>query len=256
MSFSYVDVDEAIASDGTRMVVVGHVPSPWGESAKGLFQVEGLPFKAVRLVYDSKELVQWAGQLSGPVVVHGEERPRSGWAEILLLAERLAERPTLLPSDPEARAWVFGLGHEILGEQGLAWSRRLHSVHLGLRGEGGFAPKVAGYLAPKYGYSPELAEAAHARVIELLKMFTARLSAQRSAGRRYLVGDALTAADIYLATTMALFAPLPESQCAMRASNRSVFETLDEATRGALDPILLEHRDTMYDEHLELPLNL
>ena len=37
MGFEYVSVEEAIGRDGLRMVVVGQVPSPWGEAAKGLF---------------------------------------------------------------------------------------------------------------------------------------------------------------------------------------------------------------------------
>ena len=44
--------------------------------------------------------------------------------------------------------------------------------------------------------------------------------------------------------------------CAMSASTRAAFETREAQTEGALDPILLEHRDMMYAEHLELPLSL
>jgi hypothetical protein len=55
---------------------------------------------------------------------------------------------------------------------------------------------------------------------------------------------------------MALFAPLPQEQCAMDASSRAAFETLDAATAAALDPMLLEHRDMMYRERLVLPLSL
>jgi hypothetical protein len=56
--------------------------------------------------------------------MYNNERPRAGWAEILLLSERLAPNPSLLPKDAVDRALVFGLAHEICGEQGLAWSRR------------------------------------------------------------------------------------------------------------------------------------
>lgn len=38
MAFQYVSVDEAIRRSGVRMVVVGGVPSPWGEAAKGILQ--------------------------------------------------------------------------------------------------------------------------------------------------------------------------------------------------------------------------
>ena len=33
MPFDYVSTEEAIARDGLRMVVVGGIPSPWGEAA-------------------------------------------------------------------------------------------------------------------------------------------------------------------------------------------------------------------------------
>src|SRR5215469_11399489 len=97
VAFEYVSVEEAIARRGVRMVVVGNVPSPWGEAAKGILHIKGIEWAAVRLVYDSEPLRQWAGQASAPVAVYEDEPPRAGWAEILLLAERLAPTPALLP---------------------------------------------------------------------------------------------------------------------------------------------------------------
>jgi len=256
MPFEYVSVDEAIARRGLRMVVVGDVPSPWGEAAKGIFHIKGIDWVAVRLAYDSEPLKAWAGQRSGPVAIYDNERPRAGWAEILLLAERLAPGPTLLPKDATERALAFGLAHEICGEDGLGWARRLQLIHAGLQGDGGFAPRVATYLAKKYGYGPEAGAAAGARVAALLGMLAARLKAQRAAGSRFYVGNTVSAVDVYSASFMALLKPLPEAQCAMDAGSRAAMETLDAATAAALDPILLEHRDMMYREWLELPLSL
>jgi glutathione S-transferase len=256
MPFEYVSVDEAIARRGWRMVVVGGIPSPWGEAAKGILHIKGIDWTAVRLVYDSEPLKEWAGQRSGPVAIYDDDKPRAGWAEILLLAERLAPTPALLPKDAAKRALVFGLAHEICGEDGLGWSRRLQLIHAGLQGVGGFVPRVAGYLAKKYGHSPETGSAAGARVTALLGMLAVRLKAQKAAGSRYYVGNALTAVDVYSATFMALFAPLPQEQCAMDTSSRAALETRDAATAAALDPMLLEHRDMMYRERLVLPLSL
>jgi hypothetical protein len=70
------------------------------------------------------------------------------------------------------------------------------------------------------------------------------------------VGDALTAVDVYSATFTAMFGPLPPECCRMEASMRATFETRDAQTEAALDPILFEHRDMMYAQHLELPLAL
>jgi glutathione S-transferase len=254
--FEYVSVEDAIKRGGLRMVVVGGVPSPWGEAAKGILHIKGIEWVAVRLTYDSEPLKTWAGQRSGPVAIYENERPRHGWAEILLLAERLAPTKSLLPADPAERAMVFGFSHEICGEAGLGWSRRLQQIHAGMQNVGGFPPRVAGYLGKKYGYSPALGAAAGARVGELLSMLAARVRAQRAAGSRYYVGHAPTALDVYSATFMALFDPLPAEQCEMDPASRAAFALSDAPLRAALDPVLLEHRDMMYARHLELPLSL
>lgn len=256
MPIHYIDVDEAIARRGLRMVVVGDVPSPWGEAAKGILHIKRIEWAAVRLAYDSEPLKEWAGQRSGPVAIYENERPRAGWAEILLLAERLAPAPSLVPDDAAERALMFGLAHEICGEAGLGWSRRLQLIHLGLQKAGGFPERVAKYLAKKYGYTPEVGAAAGERVASLIRMLVARLKAQREAGSAYYIGAALTAVDIYSATFAGMFRPLPHEQCPMEASTRAAFEVHDAAIDAALDPILLDHRDRIYATFLELPLSL
>lgn len=257
MSFEYTSVEEAMQRPGLRMVVVGGVPSPWGEAAKGIFHVKGLSWTAVRLDYTSDALKQWSGgRRDGPVAFYDDEPPRHAWDQILLLAERLAPEPALLPKGAAELALAMGLAHEICGEGGLGWTRRLQLVHAGLQGDGGFAPKVAAYLARKYGYRPEDAPTYGPRVAELLGMLATRLRAQQASGSRYLVGDTMTAVDIYAATCLALFSPLPHAQCAMDPATRSAFETMDEPTREALAPALLAHRAVMYAEHLATPLRL
>jgi len=42
----------------------------------------------------------------------------------------------------------------------------------------------------------------------------------------------------------------------MSPALRAALEWLNEETRAALDPVLLEHRDMMYARHLETPLVL
>ena len=256
MPVNYVSVEDAIARDGLRMVVVGDIPSPWGEAAKGILHVKGIEWAAVRLVYDSDELKRWAGQRSGPVAIYNGEPPRSGWSEILALAERLAPKPALVPDDAGQRIAVFGIAQELCGEGGLGWSRRLDLIDARFAGRGGFAEPVAKYLARKYGYRPGVGDDARRRVRSALSMLSARLKSQRAAGSEYIVGDGLTAADIYCATFAGMFQPLAEDVCAMDKHMRIAFDTLDDDTRAVLDPILFEHRDMMYERHLELPLSL
>lgn len=257
MTIRFVSVEEAMERSGLRMVVVSNIPSPWGEAAKGIFHLKGIDCLAVRLTYDNDTLKAWlGGQRSGPVAFYDKEPARSGWSEILLLAERLAPTPALLPVDPTHRALVFGLAHELCAEGGLGWSRRLQLVHVGLQNAGGFNERASKYLGRKYGYALERSASYGARVIELLGMFAARLKAQAAVGSRYYVGDSLTAIDIYSATFCAMFRPLPDTQCPMDPLTRAAFETIDAQTEAALDPVLFAHRDMMYAEHLALPLSL
>jgi glutathione S-transferase len=256
MTITYIPTEEAIPARGLRMVVVGNIPSPWAEAAKGILHVKRIPWKAVRLDYADAAQKEWTGVRNAPAAMFDDEPPRTGWAQILFLAERLAPQPALLPADAADRALVLGLAHELVGEQGLAWSRRLQLIHAGLQGTGGFAPKVAPYLGKRYGYSPEAGAAATARVAALLGMFAARLNAQRAAGSDYYVGNSLTAADIYSATALAIVRPLPEDVCAMDPATRAAFEFADPATDAALHDVLLEHRAMVYERHLELPLSL
>lgn len=256
MSIQYISVEEAIPRRGMRMVVVGKVPSPWGEAAKEFFRLKGIDFAAVRLVYDNAALKAWAGQLSGPVAIYDDEPPRSGWAEILMLAERLAPEPALLSLEPQARALAIDLANKFCGPGGLGWNRRLQMVHAGNSGTGGFGERIAQFLGGKYGYEAADGPNYSRRVHELLGEFAGRLRAQRDAGSPYYLGDSLGAVDVYSAAFMALFRPLPAAQCDMHPGVRSAFEWLDDDTRAALDPILIEHRDLMYTRHLSLPLSL
>ncbi|MGH0036788.1 MAG: hypothetical protein ACQGVK_17320 [Myxococcota bacterium] len=252
----FVELEEAKARGGLRMVYVSGVPSPWSEAVKGLLYVKKVPHVAVRLVPGENPVTEWTGQQSAPVAMYEDEAPRGGSAEIVLLAERLAPEPALIPSDPGDRALMFGLIHEIAGEMGLGWCRRLAGIDAGLRGEGGFPKPVAGYLAAKYGWREGMGREAQARVIEVLGLLAGRLADQKARGRRTYIGDELTALDIYSAAFAALFQPLPPEQCPMPDAMRAAFESVDIQTAAALDPILLEHRDFVYAEHLELPLTL
>lgn len=262
-----VGIEEARERAGLRLVYVAGVPSPWGEAAKGIFHVKQIPFAAVRMNPGDQAITEWTGSSSAPVVFYDAEPPRSGWAEILLLAERLAPKPALLPESAADRVLVFGLSHEICGEMGLGWARRIEGVYDSIASNGavGFPLPVAKYLGQKYGYRADDSGSNEGgnngleckqRVIDLLGMLAGRLWDQREKGSRYYVGSSLTAADIYSATFLALFSPLPPEQCAMSDGIRAAFEAMDERVSEALAPILVEHRDAVYAEHLALPLTL
>lgn len=256
MTFEYITPEEAIDHEGLRMVVVGGIPSPWGEAAKGIFHIKGIDWKAVRLDYQSEALRKWTRRLDGPVVAYNDEPHRHSFFDILLLAERIAPSPSLLPEDPKARALAFGLAHEFCGENGLGWARRLQAIQWGLAGKGGFPRPASEYLARKYSHSIESEEVVGNRILELLRMISNHLNAQKKDGSAFYIGNELSAVDIYSATMMAMFRPLPEEQCAMSDVMRAPLEQTSPEIDAALDPVLIEHRDMMYRNHLELPLSL
>src|SRR5204862_4829445 len=132
----FVDLATARAARGVRLVVSGAIPSPWSEAAKGIFHLKRIPVLAVRFRRADDELAAWTGARNVPVLLHDDDPPRTGWAEILALAERLEPHPPLAPRDDERRVRLFGLAHELAGEGGLGWSSRLLMIDGGLTSEG------------------------------------------------------------------------------------------------------------------------
>ena len=242
-----------------RLVLTQGVPGPWGELAKGIFHVKGIPFAPVSQEGggENPALQDWTGQAGAPVAVWNEEPPRSGRHEILFLAERLAPEPALLPRDPSQRAWCLGVANEIAGELGFGWCRRLRMVHALMQ-----APSLPGHLLElrdrlgwRYGYSPEAAAMASERAAQVLRSLASRLHAQHERGSAYLLGDSLTVADITWACFAAMIRPLPPELCPMAEATRATYQMPDPTLEAALDPILIAHRDFIYREHLVLPLD-
>jgi glutathione S-transferase len=257
MSFKYLEFNDAKKQKGLRLTVVRGIPSPWSEAAKAIFHVKSIPFSAVYFDPFNKEMASWIGSPNAPVAVYDNEDPVSDWKDILALAERLAPSPTLVPSQKQEHDAIMEISNQICSPQGLGWYRRLEGVHKGLNAQpGGFPDMVAKYLAKKYGYQAESGPEYASRTIDILSTLSQHLKQQQSKGSRYFVGNSLSAADIYSATAMACFKPLPQEQCAMLEFIRPVFETLEPAMEAALDPILIEHRDRIYKEYLTLPLSL
>ena len=254
MPTTYLNVEGAKSQSGLRMVVVAGLPSPWSEAAKGILHIKNIPWTGVYLDPRDNDMAKWTGSRSAPVIMYNDEAPRPGWEQILLLAERLSTEPSLLPIDSATKAIALGLCHDICGEQGLGWVRRLDSVHSGLTGEGGFPEPIAQYLAQKYGYKKQQGPEYQVHVVSLLNKLADHLHKQRDKGERFYMGTTLSAVDIYSATFMAYFKPLAAEHSPMPDSIRSAFESISEQISAALDPILIEHRDFIYSEYLELPL--
>lgn len=251
---SYVEIEEARQLDGPLLVLTAGVPGPYGEAAKYVFAVKGIDYTPVRQVPGESDeaLRDWTGQTSAPVAIFPDDRPRSSWVEILYLAESIAPEPRLIPADPEERMRMFGLCHEMAGDRGFGWQRRLMLLHPAITAGVGGVPEL---LGRKYGYTPETGEAAARHSAEILETLSRQLLSQRERGSRFMVGDDLSAADLYWAAFSEMLDPLPHEQCPMNAGMRSAYTLADPDVRKAADPILLEHRDFVFDAYLELPLD-
>jgi len=255
---NYVEVAAARDMPGLRLVLSPGVPGPWSEAAKGIFYVKKLTYIPVRQNMGSDPALRaWTAQDSAPVAVYNDERPRSTWIEQLYLAERLGPNPALVPPAIDDRIQMFGLCNELCGENGFGWSKRLLMFHTNLNTPGLSEKERAPSrtFAAKYGYSPELAEAALARTVEILRTLSNRLQEQRGRGSRYFIGGQLSALDIYWAAFCAIINPLPEDLCPMTPMMRKTYTNTNPAIAAAASPILYEHRDFIYHEYLELPVD-
>jgi glutathione S-transferase len=250
----FVTLDEARSARGLRLIVTAGVPSPWSETAKSCFDVKGIDYVAVRLTPRDADTRGWTNRHNAPVAMYDDEPPRSGWAEIVALAERLEERPSLVPRAQDDRVEMWGIAHEILGEDGLVWSLRVEAIHQGLTSGGarGFPERAARYLGAKYGYHPARVDGARDRIRSTLALIARRIED----GRRYVVGGALSAADICVAAALGVLAPLPHEDCAMLPDFRRTYENWAPEIAAAVVPSLAAHRDFIYRQHLVLPVQV
>jgi hypothetical protein len=116
--------------------------------------------------------------------------------------------------------------------------------------------KSVAAMAERYGYSDEAATRAPARIAEILERMAAQGARQREAGLAHLIGDRLSALDLYWAAFAALLGPLPDALCPMPAGLRAGYSQRSPEIDAALDPALLDRRQAVYDAWLELPIDL
>jgi len=252
----YRSFEEIIDHPGLRIVLVKGMPSPWGQAAKTIFEIKRLdyvpaPWRPGEL---NADIVAWGGEASAPIVAWAKEKPIHRWIDILYLAERLAPKPSLLPKDATQRALMIGLSHEICGEMGIGWNRRLQLFAPAYAS--GNPPAAVSRMGGKYGFNEGDVKAAGERTAASLRALTAQLKSQYARGAHYFVGDALSALDIYWTAFTNLLDPLPKEQCPMPEAWRPSFVATDPVVKEALDPLLLEHRSRIFREHFRDPMEL
>ncbi|GIR87062.1 MAG: hypothetical protein CM15mP86_05210 [Gammaproteobacteria bacterium] len=88
---------------------------------------------------------------------------------------------------------MFGLCAIILAEDGLVWNMRILSDNP---------------LARKYGYSEDSSSKAPEKIAQAINLIDKQLLGQADKGSPYLIGDGITALDIYWATMSMAISPV------------------------------------------------
>lgn len=247
----YTSIDDAINANGLRLVIVKDMPSAWGVAAKAMIDYKGLDYLLAHQIpmSENPELLAWSGTNSGPVAAWNNESPINRWDDILFLIERLAPQKPLLPKAAAARIQVLGISHEICGELGFGWNRRLDMM----RPPEGQPPSDFG---KKYSYNDTDAALANKRVITLIKELATILKVQAQQDSKFLVGNSITAADFYWAAFSNFIVLQSQDECPVNPQARPMFENTPSEITAAIDPILIEHRDRIMRTYCKLPLEL
>ena len=250
----YFSVNEAKKETGLRLVLTRDVPGPWSEAAKAILRTRNVDYVPVEQHggRDNVELVEWTGHRNAPIALYNNEPPRVRWQEILDLAERLGSGPSLYPEDIEQRIAMVGLSSEICNEGGLAWHARMLMLNMTYKAHGNvvFAKNP---MFQEYGFSEQAVIDATARVEQILGHLTMLIKTQREKGSIYLIGDSLSAADIYWACFSNMLEALPHEQNPMPDSLRQGWSAL-AAGISSYDSVLIEQRNAIFERHLWLPM--
>ncbi len=250
----FKSIEALKTTPGLRLVLVAGAPSPWSQAAKAMMEYKNLEFTAGRLAAGetNDDLVAWTGINSAPVLVYEDEKPLERWTDILFLIERLAPTPALIPEEPEQRVKLFGIAHELCGELGLGWNRRL--LMFAPMVESGNAPEGITRMAGKYHYNNADMKQADARIVATLQMLHRQLERQQQAGSDYFVGDAPSAVDFYWTAFSNLVEIISWDKIPVPENFRPLFQLNNPAVTAAFTPLLREHRERFFATHFKSPM--
>ncbi len=149
-------------------------------------------------------------------------------------------------------AFMVGLINEIAGEGGMAWNARLLMFHAGIEAQGQGA--AANPMYAQYQYDADTISVSREKIESLLVYLAVHIKAQSAKESHFLVGDQLTAADVYWAYFSNMLEALPPQHCPMPGGLRDIWGVLAKSISG-YDPVLIEQRDRILTQHLALPLD-
>ena len=136
---------------------------------------------------------------------------------------------------------MFGLSHEICGELGLGWNRRLAMFAPIM--ESGQAPEGMTRMGDKYQYNAADATAASQRVVATLNLLDQQLKAQQTRGSEYFIGDSITALDFYWCAFSNLIEIMSWEKIPVAEDWRGLFVHDDQNVHAAHSDLLKTHRD-------------
>ncbi len=242
-------------SEGTRITFVPGVQALFAEALKNICFVKKIP--VIRALHPpmgvdkqtgenrQARLYELTRQTGLPTMFYADERPRNVWTEQLALAERIGspDSPALVPNDMALRVSMFGLCAIVLAEDGLVWNMRILND---------------GPLAQKYGYSEEASAGAPGKIQEAITVIDNCLQQQEQRGSQYLVGDSLTAADIYWATMSMSITDTPPDIMPVTKQNQGMLKFFAAnsklpAVASALSQRILDHQHYILTTYCETP---
>ena len=247
----YVPIEQARGMPVLRVAFTTGVPGPWGVAARAMLDLKGIDYVAVPQIPGgaNEELKAWTGQSSAPVFMYEEDRIRSIWSEKIVLLDQLRADPPLIPRDEDQRIEMFGLCHEICGDDGLGWNLRLLMMSAQRKAQ----DSEFSSIQTKYS-SPVEDDHARRRVNAIVDGLGRRLEVQAKRGSRYFVGGTLSAVDIYWAAFSNVFHQMTADQCVMP----DYYVALCAAVPSHLDktpaPILFQHRDHVVNTYFRTPI--
>jgi glutathione S-transferase len=214
-------------------------PSPYSERVRWVLEAKGLPYRrrSYQPIAGEAELQKTTGLTTVPVFFADGELIGDSNAAVDWIEAHQAS-PALLPTDPTQRLHVRAF--ELAATEAVApWARlgfigRCKAMNMQPLGD---------HFAAKYGWSPEKEARADTMLRALLTDLVHAVTT-----RTYLVGDALTRADVTVATMLApAFGHPPEDLFALDPPMRSMFG-LPLAEEPTFAP-LRRWRDDLYRRH-------
>ena len=255
-SLEFISLEEAAnMKEGVRITFIPGLQAIYAEALKNICYVKKIeiirvlhPFMGTDKVTGKDrqaELYALTSQTSLPTMLYKEERPRNVWIEQLALAEKIGspDSKSLIPENFKERADMFGLCSIVLGEDGLVWNMRILSD----------SP-----LARKYGYSVEASSEAPNKIAEIIKLIDTKLSAQKEKGSKFLIGDSLSAVDIYWSTVSMTVLPASLKIMPKTKQNEGMllaFEGISKIPQiaEATSELIHSHRDYILKTYCETP---